>query len=80
MGAATWRWVLRAARFSGCGGGALAVLRRPSSSGARASSSFGSAVSEAGAARRAGPGAVQEGSGSRQAPGRGDQTSFRLGS
>lgn len=45
MGAATWRWVLRAAWFSGCGGGALAVLRRPSSSGARASSSFGSASS-----------------------------------
>lgn len=56
MGAVAWRWVLRVARFSGCGGGALAVLRRPPSSGARAASSSGSAVGEAGAARRGGAG------------------------
>ena len=56
MGAVAWRWVLRVARFSGRGGGALAVLRRPAGSGARAASSSGSAVGEAGAARRGGAG------------------------
>ncbi|XP_015720430.1 iron-sulfur protein NUBPL isoform X2 [Coturnix japonica] len=45
MGAAAWRWVLRLSRFSGRGGGALAVLRHPAGSGVRAASSSGSASS-----------------------------------